>query len=542
MNKLGLVSVLVVIKFLCFGQKDFKPCIYPQNKIEELPEMFLDIPSTFYASKRVDAAYSTGGLNGKCAIEYHGNSTRVAAKRSYDLEFRTPGGLETSQRILGLPYCTGIILLANVFDPSMLRNALAFDLWDQLGNTSAEYTFCNLYVDSAYQGVYMVTEKIRTVDRLIDESQWKSHPDLKDPFFMKIDWENEGSVRIVGLYDWPLQAKVYDPKPYTNKWIGYNKELETYFEKVNRSLNSIISDDKKNIHYSETINENSFVDYFLVSELTKNPDAYHSSVFFFSSLDGKLTMGPIWDFDLAFANRMNPSDDEVEGWIYKKEWTYKELRTMPAWWHLLMCDSAFRTACLNRLALIEQWIYSDDFKRNLSNHIEHLRNDLVKDAERWGTGTDLFVPGPLRLSIDEEVRTMCQFLEQRLRWMKEALPNEPCLSPFEVTARQENYVVVPMDAVKRQFTVKFDNDLTASILAGGSRFQYFSSYSYELFDSYGKLVGKGPVTGRELVIDASSLSKGNYYLIVSEHSSDDLLATSAPRMPTIYHRKLVVSN
>ena len=99
-----------------------------------------------------------------------------------------------------------------------------------------------------------------------------------------------------------------------------------------------------------------------------------------------------------------------------------------------------------------------------------------------------------------------------------------------------------MDAVKRQFTVKFDNDLTASILAGGSRFQYFSSYSYELFDSYGKLVGKGPVTGRELVIDASSLSKGNYYLIVSEHSSDDLLATSAPRMPTIYHRKLVVSN
>ena len=49
----------------------------------------------------------------------------------------------------------------------------------------------------------------------------------------------------------------------------------------------------------------SFVDYFLFTELTKNPDGYRHSTYFFKdkpgSKDGdKLTMGPVWDYNIAF--------------------------------------------------------------------------------------------------------------------------------------------------------------------------------------------------------------------------------------------------
>ncbi|MBK8601333.1 MAG: CotH kinase family protein [Flavobacterium sp.] len=49
--------------------------------------------------------------------------------------------------------------------------------------------------------------------------------------------------------------------------------------------------------------ENSFIDYFLLNELTKNVDAYTLSTFFFKDKDsngGKLQMGPNWDYNLAW--------------------------------------------------------------------------------------------------------------------------------------------------------------------------------------------------------------------------------------------------
>ena len=48
----------------------------------------------------------------------------------------------------------------------------------------------------------------------------------------------------------------------------------------------------------------SFVKYFLVNEFVVNPDGYSTSFYLYRNKNGKIAAGPVWDFDLAFANRV----------------------------------------------------------------------------------------------------------------------------------------------------------------------------------------------------------------------------------------------
>ncbi|MBO5706400.1 MAG: CotH kinase family protein [Bacteroidaceae bacterium] len=55
--------------------------------------------------------------------------------------------------------------------------------------------------------------------------------------------------------------------------------------------------------YAKYIDVESFVDWYLINEITKNADAiYFTSCYMNLARGGKLKMGPLWDFDLAFGN------------------------------------------------------------------------------------------------------------------------------------------------------------------------------------------------------------------------------------------------
>ncbi|MEJ0054936.1 MAG: CotH kinase family protein [Bacteroidota bacterium] len=52
--------------------------------------------------------------------------------------------------------------------------------------------------------------------------------------------------------------------------------------------------------YEKYIDSDSFIKWYLVNELFKNNDAdFNSSVYMYKDRNGKLAMGPVWDFDIA---------------------------------------------------------------------------------------------------------------------------------------------------------------------------------------------------------------------------------------------------
>ncbi len=74
------------------------------------------------------------------------------------------------------------------------------------------------------------------------------------------------------------------------------------------------------VGYKTFIDVSSFVDYFIMVELSKNTDGYRLSTFLHKDRDGKdprIHMGPIWDYDLAFGNANYYDSFNTYGWNYK---------------------------------------------------------------------------------------------------------------------------------------------------------------------------------------------------------------------------------
>jgi hypothetical protein len=93
--------------------------------------------------------------------------------------------------------------------------------------------------------------------------------------------------------------------------------------------------------------ENTFIDYFIVNEVSRNVDAYRLSSFFYKdrkSIDGKLKAGPVWDYDLAFRNANYCDGSKTDGWAYKFNAVCPgDFWQVPDWWNILLSDSAFQS-------------------------------------------------------------------------------------------------------------------------------------------------------------------------------------------------------
>jgi spore coat protein CotH len=90
-------------------------------------------------------------------MEGRGNSTFSKPKKPYNLKF------EKKVSVLGLPQRRRLVLLANFFDHSLMRNALAFEVSRQttLASTTPQGRFVKLYVNDVDQGVYYLCERAK---------------------------------------------------------------------------------------------------------------------------------------------------------------------------------------------------------------------------------------------------------------------------------------------------------------------------------------------------------------------------------------------
>ena len=112
-----------------------------------------------------------------------GLATRDSVKPGFqvDIDRYTPG-----RTFLGLR----AIVLDNLFqDPSMMREALSMSVHARMGQTAMRESFCRLYVNGEYQGLYAIVEDVdepfltRTFGRddgYLFEYQWQQ-PFLGDP-------------------------------------------------------------------------------------------------------------------------------------------------------------------------------------------------------------------------------------------------------------------------------------------------------------------------------------------------------------------------
>ncbi len=296
------------------------------------------------------------GYNGDIAIEIRGSSSQMFPQKQYAIELKSESGLDTSASILGMPVEEDWILQGPYTDKSLMRNVLTYKLGAEMGWYAPRTRFCEVLINDQYLGVFFMTEKIKRDKNRVNISALNpdenSGDDLTGGYIVKIDkfdgasqglgWNSpytvttSGGAKIIQFqYHYPAEDVI------TAAQANYIRNSVTNFES---SLYSSNFREPTN-GYRKYINVDSFIDFAIMNELTKNVDGYRLSTFLYKdrdSKDSRLYIGPLWDFNLAFGNADYCEGGKTSGWAWDfNVYCGADYWVIPSWWDRLLKDRAY---------------------------------------------------------------------------------------------------------------------------------------------------------------------------------------------------------
>ncbi len=368
---------------------------------------------------RLDGPYD---FVGSTAIKTRGSSSLGFPKKNYALEVRDGRGQDRDVSILDMPSESDWILHGPYSDKSLMRNHLSY-LWSNwIGRYAVRTEFVELYLNtgggdvstSDYLGVYVFMEKIkRDPDRVDIErltASARSEPQISGGYILKKDRPDPGDTgfrtsRGTELrYVYPKEDEI---TPAQAAWIrGYLDDFEAAL------WGSRFKD--PDVGYARYIDVGSFIDHHILVELTKNIDGYRLSTFMFKDRDGKLNMGPIWDYNLSLRNA-----NYLEGWL-SRGWYYPLLSSSDyPWYPRLFQDEDFAQAYQDRWAQLRaRELLTPVLMASIDDATALLRESAARNFSRWNIlGTYVWPnPNPLATTFEQEVNLMKSWLDDRLRW------------------------------------------------------------------------------------------------------------------------------
>ena len=371
--------------------------------------------------------------DGHIGIETRGNSTQLYEKKTYTIELWDESQNEISEPLLGMGKEEDWILHAMVLDKTQLRVPLSFDLFRKMGHYAANYRFVELIVDGGYQGIYILTEKLKRDDDRVDIAKLDDDDiagdSLTGGYILRIDWtwdvdeEDLFESNYESQAGIPMKYQWYYPKP--DKIQPEQKEyISNYMYDFEDAVFGSDYTNTDGFRYTDYIDLNSFVDFVLINEFTKNSDGYKLSTYMHKDKDskgGKLTAGPIWDFDQSYGLSTVCSSHIPSGWTYlQNQEDCGDTGTMPLWWQEMMSDPVF----INRLDcrwkdFRSSFLQQDSLFLWMDTQNTLLEDPLGRNFERWDfIGNNIwFEPFPIPETHDEEVSYMKTWIQDRLEWM-----------------------------------------------------------------------------------------------------------------------------
>lgn len=368
---------------------------------------------------------------GKIGIEIRGQSSQMFPKKQYGFELRTPKNADTSVSLLGLPKESDWILSAPYTDKTFLRDAMTYYLGRRLGEYAPRTVFCELFIDSDYKGVYVLTEKIKKDNDRVNVSTLKitdvTGDDLTGGYIVKID---KGDYN--DYYGWYMEKMANDhpifmaweyPKPenIVAQQKNYIKKFITDFE---NALDGSNYKDPVN-GYRKYIDVKSFVDFLIVNELGRNVDGYRLSSYFHKDKDtkgGKLKAGPLWDFNLAYGNADYYSAWTTDSWIFEnpdESFKYDGYQT-PFWWSRLMSDSYFTNELYCRWKKLRNGVlHEDSIAAYIDGNVDYLSQAQVRNYQRWPDvlGNYIWPNYYIGQTYQDEINYMKDWIFARIQWM-----------------------------------------------------------------------------------------------------------------------------
>ena len=367
--------------------------------------------------------------DGLIGIEIRGSSTQMFPKKQYAVETRDSTGENLNVPLLGMPVENDWILYAPYSDKSLIRNVLAYDLARKQGRYASRTRFCEVVINGDYKGLYVLMEKIKRDDNRVDiarlDPEETSGIDLTGGYIVKVDkWDGENNDGWQSPFQpgpYPLYYQYHYPKPdkITDEQREYIQDYIYDFESL------MVSNDYNDPQegYYQHIDMYSFVDIALISEISKNVDAYRLSAYMYKDIDTvdyRLKMGPVWDYNLAFGNANYDGAWDYAGWEIKTDGD----GFIPFWWNRIWDDTVFRDVFNNRWNTLKENIFLEEYIMDaIDSMVTEIGNAQIRNFQRWPILDQYVWPNAyVGGTYENEINYLKEWILHRLAWINEQIP------------------------------------------------------------------------------------------------------------------------
>jgi subtilisin-like proprotein convertase family protein len=370
--------------------------------------------------------------NAKATIKIRGSSTRSLEKKSFSFETKDMSGNEQEVSLLGMPEEDDWALVAPYQDKTLMRDALAYYIGGHLGRYAPRFRTVEVVINNEYRGNYYLVERITRDSSRVPVSKLtvndNTYPDVTGGYILKIDrpdddgWlslypgYNQTGSRFYYQYVYPKGSEI------TTAQQNYIKSYLDTFETVMNSGNFA----DPTTGYPKYIDVESFVDYLIHTELTRNVDGYKLSSYLYkekSTKGNKLFAGPVWDYNLAWGNCLYGNAVSPNGWQYQ---TQDNAYPVPTWWGKFMQDSNFVNKVYCRWHDLRQGVLSSS---SINAFIDSMAQALNESQQRnfvhWPVMKAFIYPNPQyqpSMSFNAEITEMKNWIASRIGWLDWAIP------------------------------------------------------------------------------------------------------------------------
>ncbi|MBE6616916.1 MAG: hypothetical protein E7627_03075 [Ruminococcaceae bacterium] len=333
--------------------------------------------------------------------------------------------LDDGESLFGLPKDKDWVLVSSHPDKTLIRNSVAHAIAASLDGL--EYTpthvLINLYINGDYRGVYTIADKIEANSDKLDFS--RKEGDTPSPFggldigfLCEIGWDFDGeNVYNKDYFDAEKVLRIYVKEPEIP--VPNTPEL-TYTREYIYAMERAILEGNG---WQDYIDIDSWVDWFIVTELTFNTEsAFYRSCYLWKREGGKLMMGPVWDFDMAFGNHMGDLSG-YDGWC-TTESTYVYI--MENWMNYLLTYEEFTDAVKSRWAEKKDELLAVALDA-VDYYSASLEGSWQQNFERWDVLGRYVGVGAVNPYIydtyEKQVQYLRDFIDQRWAYMDERITN-----------------------------------------------------------------------------------------------------------------------
>lgn len=467
------------------------------------------------------------GYNGLTAIHIRGNGKQDFEKEIYTLETRDAIGNELKSALFEMPSESDWLLIPLYQDKSLLRSSLTYKMFGQMGDYAPRFRNVELVINDEYRGIYAFTEKPKRGGSRINVSKISAfaatEPLVTGGYILKIDqsdaagWpslltgNSTNSKHFYYQYIYPKDSVITLPQQ------NYIKSVLDSFETV---MNSPSFADPVN-GYQKYIEVGSFIDYLIINELSKGPDAYRLNTYLYKdnlTKGGKIHIGPVWDYDIAWHNSIDGTCSDPTGWEYQVQW---DKHPIPTWWSRFMQDTNFVNDLYCRWQSLRQGTLNINY---LNAYIDSSANVLNEGQQRNFIqfpilGADIN-PNPQNqpgATYSGEVNDLKNWITNRIAWM-DANISGICNVGIQENAITENFIYPFPNPFVNQFNFVYNINQNATVKI--ELLNVFGEKVLQLFDG-NKIKGN-----YQQAVNTEQLAAGTYVLKLSVNN-------------LVFHKKLI---